>query len=87
MSETRTVHDPFFGETVEVSNDVNRPTTKTGKVPWKIVYRKTTMGTDIFAIIDADGHELFLCVSPEIAGRIVGAVNMVECAHKKADAQ
>lgn len=61
--------------------------TEHGATPWRITYRHRPMDRGVAVVVDAHGNELFLCVSPDIAGRIVGAVNMVECAHKKADAQ
>lgn len=62
--------------------DTSAPQAKPGRLPWKVTYHHRPMERGIAAGLDADGNELFVCVSPEIAGRIVGAVNVVECAHR-----
>lgn len=48
--------------------------------PWRAVRSYS----EISAIVDRNGH--ILCLVPkEIAGRIVAAINMVECGHRKED--
>lgn len=68
--------------------DVNRILARSGPVPWRIEFRKSqSVGKSTapicVAIVDTAGNEIVPFVSPEIAGRIVAAVNMVECAHIK----
>lgn len=63
--------------------DVNRPAVwSTGRTPWRIC----SGDSERVAIIDADDHTLFLAL-PEIAGRIIAAVNMVECAYRGANGE
>lgn len=50
--------------------------------PWRAVRSYS----EISAIVDRNGHILFLCPK-ELAGRIVAAVNMVECGHRGDDKQ
>lgn len=45
--------------------------------PWRIVRSYS----EISAVVDLQGRTLFLCPK-ELAGRIVGAVNLVECTHQ-----
>ena len=45
--------------------------------PWRIVRSYS----EISAVMDAQGRTLFLCPK-ELAGRVVAAVNLVECTHQ-----
>ena len=46
--------------------------------PWRIVRSYS----EISAVMDAQGRTLFLCPK-ELAGRIIGAVNLVEDGHRE----
>lgn len=55
---------------------------KPGRVPWSVTFKGNAQTGEHAIIVDADRNVLFDGVRPALAGRIVGAVNMVECAHK-----
>lgn len=57
--------------------DVTAATAKPGRVPWRIT---SDSRCSYVTIVDADDNAMVVC-APEIAGRIVASVNMVECAH------
>lgn len=51
---------------------------KSRPAPWRVV----NSFSELAAILDANGHSLGI-VERAVAGRIVAAVNMVECGHGK----
>lgn len=52
-------------------------TTRDAPAPWRIV----NTSSELCTILDARGHTVFIC-RKEVAGRIIGAVNLVEGGHR-----